>query len=100
MHYKIDKSSNSIISIWGAKEDEIFFRLRVLDSKNSFEKCFFLSVEQKQIVKEINLAELNIPIGSGIIQLESDTSNPGATSFIMTKSGNKTFLSTCHMTGG
>ena len=33
MHYKIDKNTNSIISIWGAKEDEIFFRLRVLDSK-------------------------------------------------------------------
>ena len=66
----------------------------------SSEKCFFLSVEQNQIVKKINLSDLNIPEGSGIVQLESDTSNPGATSFIMTKSGNKTFLSTCHMTGG
>lgn len=100
MHYKIDKNTSSIISIWGAKEDEIFFRLRVFDSKSNFEKCFYLSVESNQLTNEINLSDLNIPNGSGIVQLESDTSNPGATSFIMTKSRNKTFLSTCHMTGG
>lgn len=100
MHYKISRNTSSFVSVWGKKNSEVFFRLRIFDSKNSFEKCFFLSVEQNQIVKKINLSDLNIPEGSGIVQLESDTSNPGATSFIMTKSGNKTFLSTCHMTGG
>ena len=100
MHYKISRNTSSFLSIWGTKNKEVFFRLRVFDSKNSFEKCFFLSVEQNQIVKEINLADLNIPEGTGIIQIECDRVNPGATSFVMTKSSDKTFLSTCHMTGG
>ena len=100
MHYKISRNRNSIVSIWGAKNEEVFFRLRVFDSKSSFEKCFFLSVEHNQIVKEINLSELSIPQGSGIVQIESDKFNPGVTSYVITKSRNKTFLSTCHMTGG
>ena len=100
MHYKIDKNFTSFVSIWGAKNHLINYRLRVFDSNNRFEKCFNLSIKKNKIIQQINIESLGVAEGRGIIQLECDSHNPSATTFISSKIDNLSFLSVCHMTGG
>ncbi|MDA9184183.1 hypothetical protein N9O25_01165 [Flavobacteriaceae bacterium] len=100
MHYKINDQTNSYFSIWSSKSKKIYYRLRIFDSQKTFEKCFSLSIENDEVVQCINLGDLDIPFGSGIIQLECDTHNPSATSFIHKQYDGHSFLSVCHLTGG
>ena len=50
-------------------------------------------------IEQINIEDLGSK-GEGIVQLECDSYNPAATSFIYSKGNNSSFLSVCHMTGG
>ena len=100
MHYKINQNTSSFFSIWGSTKKKINYRLRVFDSNQNFEKCFYLSIQKDELVKQIDLKDFNLPDGNGIIQLECDSHNPAATSYIYKKIKNLTFISVCHMTGG
>jgi len=100
MHYKINENTNSYLSVWGLKDSTMEYRVRVFDSTKKFEKCFNLEIENQEIIKQLNLVDLGIPKGEGIVQLECDTYNPAATSYIHKKIGEEEFLSVCHMTGG
>lgn len=100
MHYKVNEFYDSYVSIWGLRNSSLEFRMRVLDSKNEFEKCYNLKVEKNSHVLQLNLKEFGIKSGSGIIQIECDKFNPPATSFIHKLEKDKTFLSVCHLTGG
>ena len=100
MHYRIDENSHSFFSIWGSKNNPVNYRLRIMDSNNSFEKCFHFTINTNEVVQQINLKDLGIPNGKGIIQLECDKHNPASTSFIQRQIDNQSFISVCHMTGG
>ena len=100
MHYEINDITKSYFSLWGSRKNIINFRLRIFDYRNNFEKCFNLKTEKGIPVFQINLEDLKIPDGNGVIQLECDTHNPPATSYIYKKEGDKEFLGTCHLTGG
>lgn len=100
MHYKIDRNTSSFFSIWGSTDKKINYRLRFFDSNQNFEKCFYLSINKDELVKQIDLKDFNLPDGHGIIQLECDSHNPAATSYIFKKIKNLSFISVCHMTGG
>ena len=100
MHYKINSNTNSYLSVWGLKNSTMEYRVRVFDSTKKFEKCFYLEVENKEFIQQLNLVDLGIPEGEGIIQVECDTYNPAATSYIHKKIADEEFLSVCHMTGG
>ena len=100
MHYKIDEDVQSFFSIWGSRNNDINYRLRIIDSNNRYEKCINLKIEKEEVLQQINLNNLGIPNGEGIIQLECDMYNPAATSFIKKEINDKTFISVCHMTGG
>lgn len=100
MHYKIDENFSSFVSVWGAINHSIDYRLRIFDSKNNFEKCYHLKIKKNSAIEQINIEDLGIPKGEGIVQLECDSYNPAATSFIYSKGNNSSFLSVCHMTGG
>ena len=100
MHYKIDNITSSYFSIWGCQNEDINYRLKIYDNRNSLEQCFYLTVKKEDIIQQINLKELDIPNGEGIVQLECDTHNPPSTSFIHKKEELRDFLSVCHQTGG
>lgn len=100
MHYKIDESCESYLSVWGLKKSSVEFRMRIIDSRNRFEKCFNLKIDKNDPVLQLNLRDFGIESGDGIVQIECDKYNPHATSFIYKTIDCKSFLSVCHLTGG
>ena len=100
MHYKINDNTSSYLSVWGLKDSTMEYRVRVFDSTKKFEKCFYLEIENHEFIQQLNLVDLGIPEGEGIVQVECDTYNPAATSYIHKQIGGEEFLSVCHMTGG
>ncbi len=100
MHYKIDEFCNSFISIWGLRNSSLEFRMRIIDSKNEFEKCFNIKIEKNCPIHQLNLKDFGIKSGCGIVQIECDKHNPHSSSFIHKVINGKSFLSVCHLTGG
>ena len=74
--------------------------MRIIDSRNRFEKCFNLKIDKNDPVLQLNLRDFGIESGDGIVQIECDKYNPHATSFIYKTIDCKSFLSVCHLTGG
>ncbi len=100
MHYKVDEFCESFVSIWGLKNSSLEFRMRVIDSKNEFEKCFNIKTNKNDRLLQLNLKDFGIKRGSGIVQIECDKYNPNCTSFIHKVINEKSFLAVCHHTGG
>ena len=100
LRYKIDKFCNSYIFVSGLRNSSLEFRVRLIDSKNEYEKCFNLKIEKDDNILLKNLKDLGINNSCGIVQIECEKYNPPATSFIHKAINGKSFLSVCHLTGG
>ena len=100
MHYKIDKFCNSYIYVSGLINSILEFRVRIIDSKNQYEKCFNLKIEKNDNNLLKNLKDFGINNSSGIVQIECDKYNPNASLYTHNSIDGKSFFSACHLTGG